>query len=123
MTGGYVLVAGILLYIFLLQKLDSPAISPVKAAFILIGGYWVLSSVISSMLYTSWGVPAAENLFSSMNIATAVVQFIIAVGVFYKVEQSGDEYLSHAFWGGLGLALIFFVAPKMAGWLFSTVVL
>lgn len=111
MSSGYITIASILLYFLLLRTLDSTRMSPVKAAMILVITSYIVTSAVLILEYMARGGSPYSDMFSFARIITAAVQFGVAVGIFYKVEQSGDEYMSYALWGGLGLALLFYVAP------------
>ncbi len=100
-------IAGILFYIFLLQKIGSP----IKTALVFVIGYTALQSITTGLLFYAQGVPVLPNLFNLVTVSTALLQFVAATLVFYKVNESGDEYLSYALWGGIGLATIFFLVP------------
>ncbi len=113
MGAGYTFIAGILLYIFLLQKLDSPTMNPVKAATIFALGYLALQSISMGLYCYAAKLPLLPNLVNTSVALTILFQFAAAGVAFYKVDQSGDEYLSYALWGGIGLAVIFFVVPAV----------
>lgn len=119
MATGYVVFAGIALYLLLLRILDSGKMSPVRAAAILVIGYYALLSIVLGIEYASRDIPLWQNLLEPMRIVTAVVQLAVAVGVFYKVEENSDSYTSYMLWGGVGLALTFFIAPSAVQQLFT----
>ncbi len=112
--GGYTFIAGVLLYLFLLQKLDTSAMHPMKMALIFAGGYLALQSAINSLLYYVSGVPILPNVFSVVAICTVVLQWVAASIIFYKAADSGDAFITYMLWGGIGLALVFLVAPIIA---------
>lgn len=112
MSGGYILIAGILFYIFLLQKIDSSGLTPLRAATLSLLGYYTLL-IIAVGLEMSVREESVWQIFDATFIVTAIVQYAVALVVFYKAEESGDSYMSFVAWGGLGLALIFFVVPNI----------
>lgn len=122
MGAIYVVFAGVAFYLLLLRTLDSPKMNAVKAATFLIVDYYALLVLVMSMEYAAKDMPLLPNILEPSFVITAIVRWIVAVGVFYKVEESGDSYLSYMAWGGLGLALIFFVAPPMVQQLFTLIV-
>ena len=107
----YQVIAGLLLYFLLLRKLDSSRINPVKAAAIFVLGTFILLAVVTMLENIASGTSPLAGIVTVYNVITSVAQFLVAVGIFYKAEEAGDEYLSYAFWGGLGLALIFYAVP------------
>lgn len=98
----------------LLRSLSSLRMTPLKAAVILIVGYYFLSSIIMSIEYYARGVPILPNLLDPLLVFTALVQFIVTLVVFYKVDEDEDSYMSFILWGAAGMVLIFFVAPSIA---------
>lgn len=120
MSGGYALIAGVLLYIFLLRTVDSARMNPLRAATILLVGYYLLTLFVTGMQYVLHDVPLWPNLFSPIRVATAVVQFVAAMVVFRQVEEGGDSYMTYMVWGGFGLAFIFFITPPIVQQLFMT---
>lgn len=112
MSGGYVLIAAILFYIFLLQKIDSLGPSPLKAAALLLSGYYTLLIIAVGLEMTARG-ESVWQIFDLMFIITLIVQYVVAAWIFYKTEESGDSYMLYIAWGGLGLALIFFLVPNI----------
>lgn len=113
MGSGYVLIAGVLLYLLLVREADAWGIRPKQAAATWIIGYYMLLFIVQGIGYLIQGV-SLLSVVSLALIITVVAQYGVAIIVFKKVEESGDEYLSYAFWGGLGLALLFFVMPMAA---------
>ena len=119
MSGGYVLIAGILFYILLLRTLDSANASPVKVAIIWFLGYYTLSSLVMGLEYAVKDIPVVPNLLEPMRITTALAQLVAATGIFYKIERDSDDYMSYMLWGGLGLVLLFFVVPTVVQQVFT----
>ena len=113
MSGGYVLIAGILLYIFLLQKADSFNYSPLRLAAVFVVAYYTLYSVVMGLIYYSWNIPILSNLMSIPLVMTALLQFVTALFIFYNAIENSDDYMSYLLVGGLGIALIFFVIPQV----------
>lgn len=109
--NGYVFIAGVLWYLFLLRALDSTRLNPAKAAALLIGGYYGLLAVVLWIDYSSKGLPALPNIFTPVVFMGAFLQFFVAMGIFYKIEEGGDEYMSYLGWGAAGLVLIFYIVP------------
>lgn len=120
MSGGYVLIAGIVLYIFILQKAGSSSFNPLTMAALFIGGYYVLLSVVSGLMYYSWNVPVLPNVLSIPTVLTALAQYITASVVFYKVNEDSEDYFSYLILGGLGFALIFLILPQSIQQLLSS---
>ena len=111
MTDGFVTIASVLVYFLLLRSLDNTMMNPKKAATILILCSLGLAAVVQMLKNLMLGTPALMDVITLHRCMSGVVQFFVAGYIFYKVEHTGDEYLSFAFWGGLGMALIFFVVP------------
>lgn len=114
MGAGYVLLAGVALYFILLRSLGSARMTPLRAAVALISGYYFLLSVIMAIEYSARGIPLLPNLLDPLRIFTALVQFAVALMVFYKVDADEDSYMSFLVWGAAGMGLIFFVVPPFA---------
>jgi hypothetical protein len=113
MGSGYVVIAGVLLYLLLIREADAWGIRPKKAAAILILGYYLLLIIVRVIGYSLQEVSVLSNLLSPLLFFTAIVQYGVALFIFKKVEESGDEYLSYTLWGGAGLALLFFIVPRI----------
>jgi len=111
MSGSYIAIAGVLLYFFLLRTLDSSKMNPLKAAILLIVGYYGLLFVVFGLEYGAKDLPVLPNLFTPVRILTAFLQFVAAAGIFYKAEESDDSYMSYLGWGAAGLLLIFYAIP------------
>ena len=88
MGGGNIFIIGILIYILIVQKLDSRSMNPVKAELILMSAYFILTSIVMGIIYYVKDIPILINLFDFRIIATTFVQFVAAVFIFYKVEES-----------------------------------
>lgn len=114
MGSMYVVFAGVILYLFLLQKIDTIRMSAARVALFFVAGYYALRSVVIGLEMKALGGAVFENIMNLEIALTALLQLAIAVGVFKKVQESGDEYLSYALWAAIGLVLIFFVAPSLA---------
>lgn len=121
MSGSYIAIAGVLLYFFLLRTLDLSKMNPPKAAVLLIVGYYGLLLLVLGLEFGAKDLPVLPNLLTPVRILTALLQFVAAVGIFYKAEESGDSYMSYLGWGAAGLLLIFYVLPilgqMLLGWL------
>ncbi len=109
MGGGYIVIAGALLYLLLVREAEAWGIRPKQAAATLIVGYYALRLIVLGIGY----LIQESFSFDPSLVVVAAAQYGVAVVIFKKVEESGDEYLSYAFWGGLGLALIFFIVPRV----------
>lgn len=107
---GYVFIAGILLYLTVVRMLGSKYLSPLKAAGIVVGGYFVLSTALQAALLLAFGEPLSQ-LYSMEVLATIALQYILAAGVFYMIIANEDSYMAYLGFGAAGLVLIFFVAP------------
>lgn len=109
---NYTLLAGILLYFLILRQLDASYMNPIKAAAIVVGGYVGLSLVIK----TIWLLGYHASLWQLVSLSlfvTALAQFVVLVFIFDKAEDTGDSYMAYIGWGGLGLAIAFFVVPAV----------
>lgn len=113
MGMNYTLLAGILLYFFMLRQLDESYLTPVKAAGVVIGGYVGLSLVLKAIWLLGYHAPLWQLLSPSLFI-TALLQFVMLVVIFDKAENTGDSYMAYIGWGGLGLAVVFFIVPLIA---------
>lgn len=113
MADGYVFIAAIIFYLFLVQKVESPRLSPSVATSLLMVPYFVLSLVVSAIQYSAHDISVVDNIFSISNIIKILLQAGATYLIFYKIDQTKDSYLTYALWGGLGLALIFFVVPRV----------
>lgn len=111
--SGYSLLAGVLLYFFLLRELDAGWLNPKKAAALLVAGQYGVMIAVLWITYSSKGIPVLSNVLTSVFIVPALLQFLAGVGIFYKIEDSGDSYMSYLGWGAAGLVLIFFIIPMI----------
>lgn len=110
---GYLLIAGILFYLSLVRVLDSKHLTPLKAAGIVVGGYFVVSTIIQGGMLVALGEPLT-NLYGPIAIVTVLLQYIFATVVFYMISANEDSYMAYLGFGAAGLALIFFIAPAIA---------
>lgn len=112
MTGGYVLIVGVLLYILMVRTVAEEKMSAFRAAIVFTLTYFAVHSIVLGIYYRSINVPLLPNILSVSVLVAAVLQFVIAGGVFYKIE-SDDSFVAYMIWGGAGLALVFFVVPEI----------
>lgn len=107
------MVASILLYLLLLQTLDSPRMKPGRAAVIFAFGSSAVLAAATMLENAARGIPVLTAIFTIPHTLTILFQLGAAYFIFYKVEQISDEYLAFVFWGGLGIALIFYAVPEL----------
>lgn len=110
MSGGYVLIAGILWYIFLLQKVNVSGLTPKKGAFIFIIPYLLLQMLVKGLELSAWNAPLIPNLINPVTILTILIQFAVSFAIFYKTSED-DSATSYVVLGGVGIAMIFFALP------------
>ena len=113
MSGGYTIIASVLLYLLLLQTLDSPRMNPGRAAVLFAFGSFAVLAVAMMLENVARGLPVLTAIVTTPHALNLLLQLGVAYGIFYKVERINDEYLTFVFWGGLGVALIFYVVPAL----------
>lgn len=113
---NYTLVAGIILYVLILRRLESPSVTYVKGATIFMALYMCLQVIVSYLFLSSLGIAFSVimvSVFSLEFICVVLLQYGVALVTFYKVDGTGDDYMAYVLWGGLGLAGIFFIVPAI----------
>ena len=115
MGTDYVVFAGVLLFLVLIRTLDSTRMTPIKAATFLMCGYYALLSTVVVLGNIERGVPLFSDVVNVERVIEVTLQYIVAVGTFYIIEQSSDDYVPYVLWSGTGVALVFFVIPPLVG--------
>lgn len=113
MTNGFTAIASALIYLLIIRSLDSPSMNPKKATVIMVLSSLAIVFAMQALTNAMLSAPILTDMFTLHTGVNSVAQFFVAYFVFSMVERVGDEYLSFALWGGIGIALIFFVVPEL----------
>lgn len=114
MPVNYVLIAGLLMYIGMIRLFSWTDIGPVKAAVLVMLGYFGLDLFVRGSLLLGHGV-SIWSLFGVVPLGIALVQFMSMAVIFYKIQESGDSYEAYFGWAIAGFILTFLVIPSVIG--------
>ncbi len=109
MSIDYTLAAGILLYFIVIRMVVSTRLNVLAACLIVVLGYLGLGVVIDTITGGFDGAIAA--LAGLGSIVLVILQFIVALFSFYKMQENDESYSAWIGWGVAGCLGIFFVAP------------
>ena len=112
MSEGYVLLAGILLYIVMFRIVLTTNLKPFVAALLVIGAYFTLSTSLQAVLLTAYKEPISQ-LFEPVKIAIVLCQLGLAWFAYTKVAKAEDSYTELLVWGALGCLGVFFFIPML----------
>lgn len=115
MGVDYTLLAGIIAYTLIFRMLVTEKINALRAAGILIGGYFILITVIQGIFLASYGVLSIGQLFSIDRLAVVLAQFLVTWLVFSKIERSDKSEVDQIIFGGIGCLVVFFAIPMVIG--------
>jgi hypothetical protein len=112
MSEGYVLLAGILLYVVVFRLLMTTTLRPFVAALLAIGPYFLLSTVLKAYMFAAYDAPISQ-LFEFRSLLIVALQFAMAWFAYYKVDVADEQYTEAIVWGALGCIGVFFAIPMM----------
>ncbi|HEY0964983.1 MAG TPA: hypothetical protein VGE13_00705 [Candidatus Saccharimonadales bacterium] len=115
---NYILIAGVLLYIFIMRVFAHGKLGIVSASAIVVLGNFTLSTLVASIMLSA-NDASLWQLFGLVPVATVILQFIVALGVFYKLQEHEESYSAWLLWGVVGCGGIFFLTPFVVRAMFA----
>lgn len=111
---SYTVIAGILLYFSMVKVSANSRISALSAGLIVVVGYLVITATVQLIMFSAYGLSLA-SLFNLSLVITTLLQLILAIFIFRRLDQTEDNYTAWLALGAAGCLAIFFLIPYLVG--------
>lgn len=81
---------------------------------IVVGVPFVVNTFIKFLMYGNSNLPI-ENIISFRSVSLGVLQFVVALFVFRRLDQADDSIVDWLVWVGAGAFVIVFMLPAILG--------
>jgi hypothetical protein len=107
-----VLIASFLLYYLVATRAESMGINTFFASLFVTVPPFLLALFIRYMLWSTPNAPEFD-LVTPGQLATLGAQFVVALGIFYKLDKSSDSYPTWLGWTAVGGLVLFVAIPRI----------